>query len=89
MRILSFIPTLAALVAAVAGAALPTGDKCGSEIECNPAHLAAKRDLSELDIRDLTNAERLRRGLPLKSPILRRGAFAWCTDPLSGVSDPP
>ena len=76
MRILSFIPALAVLVTAVAGAALPAGDKCGSEIECITAQSAAKRDLSELDIRGLTNAERLRRGLPLKSPILRRGAFA-------------
>ena len=76
MRILSFIPTLAALVAAVMGAALPADDKCGSEIECKIAQLAAKRDLSELDVRSLTNAERLRRGLPLKSPMLRRGALA-------------
>lgn len=73
MRILSFIPTLAALVTAVAGAALPAGDKCGSGIPCSPLQYAAKRDLSELDIRGLTNAERLRRGLPPRSPISRRG----------------
>lgn len=69
MRIFSFILVLAALVTIVTGAAFSTDDKCGTGMGCGkPAQLAA---------RDLTNAERLRRGLPLKSPFLRRGAFIF------------
>lgn len=70
MRVSSIISALAAAVTVVAGAALPD---CGSEIGCD----LLKRHSPANDARDLTNGERLRRGLPLKSPILRRGAFVW------------
>lgn len=89
MRILSFIPTLAALATIVAAIALPDSDEagCGLEIGCDLAkHTQSKRDdgpgcgleigcdLAKLtNTRELTNAERLRRGLTPKSPILRRG----------------
>jgi hypothetical protein len=76
MRILSFIPLLTAFVTTVAGAAFPADSSCGSEIGCpEPAQLATDDHFSPRTVRDLTNAERLRRGLPLKSPFLRRGAF--------------
>ena len=78
MRISSFIPTLAVLVTAVVGAALPTDDSCGSELGC--ARLAHKRhfvDHSGRNIRGLTNAQLIRRGLPLNPPVLRRGAFVF------------
>ncbi|KAF9786807.1 hypothetical protein BJ322DRAFT_1019393 [Thelephora terrestris] len=79
MRVLSIISALAAVVTAVAGAALP--GNCGSEIGCDLAQLTAKRDFLAHDARDLTNSERLRRGLPLKSPILRRGTPVSRADP--------
>jgi hypothetical protein len=81
MRIFSFVPALAVLVAAVTGAALPVEpaqDNCGYEVGCELAQLAAKRDFLEYPtrtVRGLTNAALLRRGLPLKNPIMRRGAF--------------
>lgn len=81
MRGFSFIPVLAALVTAVAGAALPRqGDNCGYEIGCELAQLTSKRDFSgdrvaRSGASGLTNAALIRRGLPLKSPIMRRGTF--------------
>ena len=78
MRILSFIPALAALVTAVASVAVP--DTCtGSEMKC-VSDVGHKRELIQHPSRNLratTNAELLRRGLPLNRPILRRGAFEW------------
>jgi hypothetical protein len=39
--------------------------------------VGSKRHFPANDARDLNDGERLRRGLPLKNPILRRGEFAW------------
>ena len=79
MRIFSLIPVLAALATAVAGASLPRTDNCASEAGCGVVQARAKRDFSRQrfsrTIRGLTNAQLLRRGLPLKDPIIRRGAF--------------
>ena len=79
MRIFSFITALAALSTAVVGATLPREDNCGFEIGCELARLASKRDFSgehaTSTVRGLTNAALLRRGLPLKNPIMRRGTF--------------
>ena len=82
MRIFSLIPVLAALVTAVAGVSLPRqDDNCGSEIGCELAQSVTKRGFSDeraaRTVPGLTNAELARRGLPLKDPILRRGAFMW------------
>ena len=78
MRFFALIPVLAALVTAVVGA--PAPDDCaGSEIGCG-TNVPSKRDFLEhpsRDVRGLTNAELLRRGLPVKNPVLRRGAFVW------------
>lgn len=89
MRILSFIPALAALVTAVAGASVH-GEltKRGfsgchnTEMGCADyrSHHDHKRDVVEYPTRDvhaLTNAELLRRGLPLNNPVMRRGALLW------------
>jgi hypothetical protein len=61
MRISALISVLAAIATAVAGV------------------VPAKRDVSgqrfSRTVRGVTNAELLRRGLPLKDPIIRRGAF--------------
>ena len=65
MRIFSLIPVLAVLVTVVAG--VPT-----------------KRNLVEYPTRDvhaLTNAELLRRGLPLNGPVIRRGTFMRFSSP--------
>ena len=81
MRIFSLIPALAVLVAAVAGSPFPADSadgNCGYEIGCEVAQSAAKRDFFEHPTRTvhgLTNAALLRRGLPLKNPVMRRGAF--------------
>lgn len=78
MRILSLIPALAALVTAVAGVSVARDSCSGSEIGCNPPAAPPKRDFVEPAARDvhaLTNAELLRRGLPINSPVLRRGMF--------------
>ena len=76
MRILSFIPALAALVTAVASVAVP--DTCtGSEMKC-VSGVGPKRELTQhpsRNLRAMTNAELLRRGLPLNRPVLRRGAI--------------
>lgn len=76
MRILSFIPALAALVTAVM-AAPPNKDACqNSEMKCGHNSHPSKRDFLEHPARAvhaLTNAELLRRGLPLNNPVLRRG----------------
>ena len=82
MRIFSFIPALAILVTAVAGVSLPRqDDNCGSEIGCELAQSVTKRDISgehaARTVPGLTNAELARRGLPLKDPIMKRGAFVW------------
>ena len=81
MRIFSLIPAVAALVTTVAGVALPRQGDCGFEIGCDLAQSTSKRDFSgkhaaRNDL-GLTNAELLRRGLPLKNPIMRRGTFVW------------
>jgi hypothetical protein len=81
MRLFSLIPTLAILVAAVAGAALPRDvktDNCGAEAGCEYSGLNLKRDIFEhpsRTVNELTNAELLRRGLPLNNPVMRRGAY--------------
>ena len=85
MRFFSFIPVLAALVTAVAGVAVP--DDCAdTEMGCNP-HLSAKREFVPHPARDnnraMTNAELLRRGLPMNYPVLRRGTFAFSLPPPS------
>ena len=79
MRFFSFIPILVALVTVVAGAPAPADPCADTEIGCG-THVAPKRDFIVHPLRDvggLTNAELLRRALPLKNPVLRRGAFAW------------
>ena len=81
MRLFSFIPTLAVLVTAVMGAALPRDvetDDCGAEAGCKYAGLSLKRDVFEhpsRTVNEMTNAELLRRGLPLNNPVVRRGAY--------------
>ena len=78
MLIFFLIPALATLATAVTGATLPVEGNCGFEIGCEVAQLATKRDVSgypSRTVRGLTNAELLRRGLPLKNPIMRRGTF--------------
>lgn len=78
MRTFSFIYVLAALVVAVTCASLPLDRSC--VLGCGLAQLENKRSILErptLTVRDLTNAELLRRGLPLKYPVLRRGAFEY------------
>ena len=80
MRTFALIPVLAALVTAVAGVALPRADDCGFEMGCDLGQSVSRRDFSgervARTIPGLTNAELLRRGLPLKDPIMRRGALA-------------
>ena len=83
MRLLSFIPALAALVAAVVAAPANNGGCHDSEIQCGPDPQTSKRDFLEHPARAvhaLTNAELIRRGLPLKNPVMRRGKFLrlWC-----------
>ena len=77
MRIFALIPVWAALATAVAGAVLPRAGNCASEVGCNVIQAPAKRDFSRQrfsrTVRGLTNAQLLRRGLPLKDPIIRRG----------------
>jgi len=81
MRIFSLIPVLAALVTAVAaGSALSREDNCGAEAGCEVAQLASKRDFlghPTRAVHGFTNAALLRRGLPLKNPIMRRGTLTW------------
>jgi hypothetical protein len=74
MRIFAFISVLAAIATTVAGA------------------VPAKRDFSAQRFsrtdHGVTNAELLRRGLPLKDPIIRRGALSQLrhvAPPLSGM----
>jgi hypothetical protein len=78
MRIFAIIPALAVLATAVSGLSLPRQDNCGYEVGCDLASQMTKREFSgELPARDLlgwTNAELLRRGLPLKDPIMKRGS---------------
>jgi hypothetical protein len=72
MKIFALLPALAALVTSVAGIAI-RDDTCNSEICAGPS----KRDFIEhpsRTIHGLTNAELLRRGLPLNNPIMRRGS---------------
>jgi len=73
MRIFSFIPALAAIVTAVAGVAIP--DTQGLVLPVRT-------------VRDMTNAERLRRGLPPNSPIMRRGTPIRREDPSSRPNRP-
>lgn len=89
MRISSVVAALAVLVTAVAGCQ-------NSEIGC-PANPPAtdKRDLSARNADAFTNAELLRRGLPLNNPVLRRGTFvslfhtAAHSNPFLGVAGTP
>lgn len=81
MRIFALIPVLAAFVTAIAGAAIPADASCSSEFDlgCVPGQLANKRYFAEHPTRTVgsfTNAELLRRGLPLNRPVLRRGVFS-------------
>ena len=78
MRFFALVPVLAALTTAVAGLSLARDDTCSqSEIGCNPPH--AKRDFPDQPVArsvdGLSNAELLRRGLPLRAPVMRRGPF--------------
>jgi len=66
---------LAVLVTAVAGCQ-------NSEIGCSPPG-SDKRDLSERNAGAFSNAELLRRGLPLNNPVLRRGTPARRSAPSS------
>lgn len=83
MKIFSFVPAFAALITAVAGLALPVDVSCG-EMGCDALQAAHKRNFLEHPARayrGLTNAELLRRGLPLKYPVLRRGTPTRRTGP--------
>jgi len=89
MRLFSLIPALAALVTVVAGVSLPRDVCHDSEIKCGLNH-DTKRDFTAHPSRDfhaLTNAELLRRGLPLKEPVMRRGSPVRRHRP-SSVPDP-
>ena len=70
MRIFSLVPVLAALATAVAGVPLPGA--------AGNFQVLAKRGFSDQrvsrSVGGLTNAELLRRGLPPKGPVMRRGA---------------
>jgi len=97
MRIFAFIPVLAALVTAVAGASACKNTEMGCSNGNNnnngngnngnkpdPDPHGPKRDFAELPSRDghgLSNAELLRRGLPLKGPVMRRGTPVRRTNP--------
>jgi hypothetical protein len=84
MRFFTIIPVLAALITAVA--AVPTNTVCASEIGCDTPTPPSKRDFFEHPSRDehaVTNANLLRRGLPLKEPILRRGSPVRRSSPSS------
>jgi hypothetical protein len=75
MRFFALVPVLAALTTAVAGLSLARDDGCGnSEMGCVAP---TKRDFPEQPVArsvgQMTNAELLRRGLPLKAPVMRRG----------------
>ena len=78
--VFSFVPALAALATVVAGTSLPRDDACASsEIQCGPSTSSDKRDFTQHPSRaltGLTNAELLRRGLPINNP-LRRGTSLW------------
>lgn len=91
MRILSFIPALVALVTAVM-AAPSNKDAChDTEMKCGHDSHSSKRDFLEHPARAvhaLTNAELLRRGLPLNNPVLRRGSPVRRSGP-STVPQPP
>jgi hypothetical protein len=68
---------IAALVTALAGVAFAF-DCSQSEMGCDVSS-PVKRDLVELparDVAEMSNAELLRRNLPFKYPLLKRGAFA-------------
>jgi len=74
MRFFAIIPALAALITAVAAA---PADGCNAEMCGASGTPPTRRDFFEHPSRDvhaLTNAELLRRGLPLKEPIMRRGS---------------
>jgi len=92
MRIFSLIPALAALVTAVAGVSLPRADDCGAELPCNLVPSVSKRDFLTRPVArtvpGLTNAELLRRGLPLKNPIMRRGSPVRRTNPSATPPQP-
>jgi len=79
MRFSSVVAALAVLVTAVAGCQ-------NSEIGCSPPG-SDKRDLSERNAGAFSNAELLRRGLPLNNPVLRRGTPARRSTP-SSVTPP-
>jgi len=81
MRLFSFIPALAALVTLVAGASVP--GSCDSEMGCEPQDDSKREFLAARDDHALTNAQLLRRGLPLKEPILRRGSPVRRSNPSS------
>lgn len=76
MRIFSLITTLATLATFVAGLSLPRQDDCGFEAGCGLSQLSKREftvDHAARSPQGLTNAELIRRGLPLKNPIMRRG----------------
>jgi len=89
MRIFSFIPALAALVTAVVAATVPA-DGCDgtSELGCATPVAPKRNFLPSRNGRGLTNAELLRRGLPLNGPVLRRGTPVRRTTPSSGPLPP-
>jgi len=79
MRVLSLIPVLAAFGSFV------TASSCTNEIDCGSSK---KLELPFRDGYALTNAELLRRGLPLKGPVMRRGSPVRRTIPSSVPSGP-
>ena len=77
MKFFAILPAIAALVTAVAGASVSRSDCHQSEFGCS-VPVPPKREFLDHPARDghaLTNAELLRRGLPLKNPVMRRGEF--------------
>ena len=76
MRIFSLVSVLAALTTAVAALAVSRDVGCEFEMKCN-RQSPAKRDFSSQPVArsddGLSNAELLRRGLPPKGPVMRRG----------------
>lgn len=91
MQIFCLLPLLAALASSVVGAAVRRDDanNCGSEIGCNLG-LAKRGDSVQLPtrtVRELTNAERMRRGLPLKPPVRRGELSEFPPGPRDAVED--
>ena len=77
MKFFAILPALAVLATAVFGASVPASDCSGSELGCE-THVPSKREFLDHPTRDgraLINARLLRRGIPLRDPVLRLGGF--------------